>query len=71
MKNSDFAAVRHHLERAYKHLHGHDETSVKIREALDLLIEAAAVAEHNRSSRQANILKFPGTAKRSRSETVS
>lgn len=45
---SDFSAARVHLERAYDYLHGADTTSRKSREALDLLIEAAATAEYRR-----------------------
>ena len=45
---TDFKAVRHHLECALTYLVGRDETTARFREALDLLIEAAIVAEHRR-----------------------
>jgi hypothetical protein len=46
--SSDFTAARLHLERAYHHLVGNDETSRRVGEALDLLIEAVATAECQR-----------------------
>ena len=58
---SEFSAARVHLERAYDALHGDDETSNKTREALDLLIEAVAVAEYSRPS--ATVINLPVRAK--------
>ena len=55
---SEFPAARIHLERAYDALLGDDETSVKTREALDLLIEAVAAAEYSRPP--ATVIDFPG-----------
>ena len=54
---SDFSAARVHLERAYHYLRGDDETSRSACEALDLLIEAVAEAQHRRS--EAEVLEFP------------
>lgn len=62
--NSDFAAARYNLERAYQYLSGNDETSQKTREALDLLIEAVITAEHSRPLRKSVILRFLGPAQR-------
>jgi hypothetical protein len=45
---TEFKAVRHHLECALMYLGGHDETTARLHEALDLMIEATAVAEHRR-----------------------
>ncbi|MBN9220186.1 MAG: hypothetical protein J0I79_19755 [Mesorhizobium sp.] len=45
---SDFSAAGIHLERACHYLQGTDHTSVEARQALDLLIEAVAVAECSR-----------------------
>jgi len=56
--NSDFAAVRHYLALGYDQLKGQDETSARMREAIDLLMEAAASAEFNRAFRTADVLKF-------------
>jgi hypothetical protein len=58
---SEFSAARVHLERAYDALRGDDETSCKTREALDLLIEAVAVAEYSRPS--ATVINLPIRAK--------
>jgi hypothetical protein len=44
----DFKAVRQHLECALVYLGGRDGRTAAFREALDLLIEAATVAEHRR-----------------------
>lgn len=44
---SDFASVRQLLEEAMTHVQGADETSRQVREALELLIEAALTAEHS------------------------
>ncbi|TPI53787.1 hypothetical protein FJ959_15355 [Mesorhizobium sp. B2-2-4] len=58
---SDFSAARVHLERAYHYLRGDDETSRSACEALDLLIEAVAEAQHRRS--EAEVLEFPRSAR--------
>jgi hypothetical protein len=54
---SDFSAARIHLERAYHYLRGNDETSRSTCEALDLLIETVAEAQHKRP--EAGVLEFP------------
>lgn len=54
---SDFLVIRALLECVYKHLNGSDETSLKMREAVDLLIEAAITADHSR--KPADVLFFP------------
>jgi hypothetical protein len=54
---SDFSAARAHLEKAYHHLSGSDEASLKAQEALDWLIEAVLAAEHSRP--EAEIIPFP------------
>lgn len=46
---SDFAGVRELLECAYNRLTGTDAASQRIRDAVDTLIEEAAVAECQRS----------------------
>lgn len=53
----DMAAARVHLERAYYYLGGNDETCARAREALDLLIEMVAAAEHARPVGE--IIPFP------------
>ncbi|MCT7378010.1 hypothetical protein [Chelativorans salis] len=58
---SDFAAARQLLERAQDELYGSDETSQKVRESLDLLIEAIATAEYRRPP--AEIVPFPRKAR--------
>ena len=45
---TDFKAVRHHLECALTYLVGRDETTARFRQALDLLVEAAIATEHRR-----------------------
>jgi hypothetical protein len=55
---SDFSAARLHLERAYHYLSGGDDTSRKACEALDVLIEAVAVAECTRP--KGEVVTFPG-----------
>lgn len=45
---SDFASVRQLLEAALTHVQGADKTSAQVREALELLIEAALTAENAR-----------------------
>lgn len=59
---SDFAAARVHLQRAFDYLHGDDETSRTVCEALDTLIEAVATAEH--SPRNGAVIPFPRFAER-------
>ena len=54
---SDFSAARIHLERAYHYLRGNDETSRSACEALDLLIETVAEAQHRRP--EAGVVEFP------------
>ena len=46
---TDFKAVRHHLACSLMYLGGRDETTDRFREALDLMIDAATVAEQSRS----------------------
>lgn len=46
---SDFASVRRLLEEALPHVQGEDKTSAQVREALELLIEAALTAEYARA----------------------
>lgn len=55
---SNFALARHHLEQAWLQLSGSDETSVKSRQALDILIEAIATIEHMMPRREAEIIEF-------------
>ena len=57
----DLSAARLHLERAYHYLGGDDDTCRKAREALDLLIEAVAAAEHARPA--AKIFEFPSQSR--------
>ncbi|BCG95517.1 hypothetical protein [Mesorhizobium sp. 131-2-1] len=59
---SDFAAARLHLERAGHYLRGDDETSQTTITALDLLIEAIAVAQYSRHS--ADVVEFPMPTRR-------
>jgi hypothetical protein len=54
---SDFSAARIHLERAYHYLQGNDETSRTACDALDLLIETVAEAQHRPSD--SGVLEFP------------
>ncbi len=58
--HSDFSAVRLHLDRAYDHLRGNDETSRKARAALDLLIEVITTAEYARP--RGEVVPFPRQA---------
>jgi hypothetical protein len=60
MMPSNFAQARELLEHAWLQLSGDDETSVKTRQALDLLIEAVAKAEYTRPP--AEIIEFTRTA---------
>lgn len=53
---SDFLIIRALLECAIKRLHGSDEISLRMREAIELLIDAAIVAEQN--GRASNIISF-------------
>lgn len=60
---SDFSAARIHLERAYHYLQGNDETSRAACDALDLLIETVAEAQHRPPD--SGVLEFPqSTARR-------
>ena len=43
---TDFATVRLLLETTLTHVQGADKTSARVREALELLIEAALYAEY-------------------------
>jgi hypothetical protein len=61
---SEFALAREYLEQAWLRLSGDDETSVKSRTAIDLLIEAVAQAEYTRSYGAADVLSFPAGADR-------
>lgn len=60
---SDYSAARLHLERAYHYLKGSDDTSRKTCEALDVLIEAVAVAECTRP--KGEVVAFPGPFRQS------
>ncbi|MGB3500578.1 MAG: hypothetical protein WBA44_03070 [Mesorhizobium sp.] len=55
---SDYPAARLHLERAFDYLYGQDEISKNAREALDLLIEAVATAEHKKRDDR-KVLRHP------------
>ncbi len=59
---SDFSAARLHLDRAYDYLRGDDPKSREICEALNMLIEAVAVAECTLPHRTATLLRFPRKA---------
>ncbi|TJV37737.1 MAG: hypothetical protein E5Y02_32130 [Mesorhizobium sp.] len=62
---SDFSAARVHLERAYHYLRGNDETSRAACDALDLLIETVAEAQHRRP--EVGVVEFPrSTARQNR-----
>ncbi len=54
---SNFAATRELLECAHNQLSGTDETSQRIREALNLLIDAVTTAEHTET--KGKVLAFP------------
>jgi len=54
---SDFSAVRELLECAQNRLYGADETSSRVREALDSLIEDIAVAEFQKTP--LTVVPFP------------
>lgn len=54
---SDFSAARELLESAQLKLTGADESSHKVREALDILIEAVALAEYRKPP--AEVIPFP------------
>lgn len=47
---TDFASVRRLLDAALTHVQGADKTSAQVREALELLIEAALTAEYARAT---------------------
>jgi hypothetical protein len=56
---SDFGHARELLEQAWLQLPGDDETSRRSREAIDLLIEVVATAEHSKPYRPtAKIIRF-------------
>lgn len=57
---SNFAAARALIERAHDLIDGDDERSGKLREALDLLIEAVLTAEHSQPAVADNVVRFPG-----------
>jgi hypothetical protein len=57
---SNFAAARVLLERAQDFIDGDDDRSGKLREALDLLIEAVLTAEHSQPAVSGNVVRFPG-----------
>lgn len=61
---SNYGHARELLEQARLHLQGDDETSVKSRLAIDLLIEAVATAEHSKPFRKAEIIEFRPAARR-------
>jgi hypothetical protein len=44
---TDFTAVRHYLGCALAYLVGADKTTTEMRIALELLLEAATIGEHN------------------------
>ena len=56
---TDFATLRQYLEGAWIQARGNDDATRKIREALDLLIEAALLAERSRPPQRAKVLTFP------------
>ncbi|MHA6643724.1 hypothetical protein [Mesorhizobium sp. A623] len=62
---SNFGHARELLEQAWLHLQGDDETSVKSRLAIDILVEAVARAEHSKPYRQAEIVDFRTAERRS------
>lgn len=64
--DSDFTAARAYLERAHDVLRGNDKTSRQTKLALDLLIEAVAVAEFRRKG--AEIISFPDLVRNGRSK---
>jgi ethanolamine ammonia-lyase large subunit len=55
---TDFTAVRHHVECALARLAGADKTTTEMRIALELLLEAAVVAAHSRRNLPANVVFF-------------
>ncbi|MCP9230138.1 hypothetical protein NKH98_15020 [Mesorhizobium sp. M0833] len=54
---SDFAAARELLECAQNRLYGADETSRRVNEALDALIEEIAIAEFRKAP--LTVVPFP------------
>ncbi|NGN43472.1 hypothetical protein G6N74_20585 [Mesorhizobium sp. CGMCC 1.15528] len=54
---SDFAAVRHHLEKAQTYLRGSDQDSRKMNEAIEILVEAALAAEYR--APKGEVIAFP------------
>jgi hypothetical protein len=55
---SDFAYARELLEHAWLKLSGDDETSIKSRQAIDILIDVITTAEHTMPRGRAKILEF-------------
>ena len=53
-------AVQHHLACALTYLVGHDETTTKVRQAVDTLIEAAITAEPRKPNPK--VMPFPRAA---------
>jgi hypothetical protein len=60
---SDFAYARELLEHAWLKLSGDDETSIKSRQAIDILIEAITAAEHTMPRGQTQLVDFRQTAR--------
>lgn len=58
---SDFSAARELLESAQMKLTGADETSHKVREALDILIEVVALEEYRKP--RGEVIPFPRRAR--------
>jgi ectoine hydroxylase-related dioxygenase (phytanoyl-CoA dioxygenase family) len=59
---SDFALAREHLELAWLKLVGDDTTSVEVREAIDLLLDRVAAAEHRMNLFKAEVPAFRPTS---------
>jgi hypothetical protein len=55
---SDFLSAQVHLERAQRCLCGTDKSSLQLRDAIDLLIEAAMIAEYSQRPAE-NVVQFP------------
>lgn len=60
---SNFGYARELLEQAWLQLPGDDETNVKSRRTIDILIDVVAIAEHSKPYRQAEIIDFKRAAK--------
>ncbi len=63
---SNFAAARALLEHAQDFIDGDDPRSGKLREALDLLIDAVLTAEHSQPPASDNVVSFPDKRSASR-----